>query len=328
MNMGYLSYYFSPLVSQWFIIIYGTMAVGWQLNDNTPFLLCKLAASAGIVTWFFHHQKHLERLFQILERVFAIHWDAREWAFRVNLDLWIVYVGMFAAFAVIKVHELRLTEDPRWPLAVKVTLVGSAITIFWYFAFELLQESKITYNQWHPYIAFLPVLAFVALRNANVILRSASSRAFAFIGRCSLETFIIQFHFWLAADSKGVLLVLPGTKWRPINFVITSIMFIYLSHHVAQATGHLTSWICGNKTGNKSLPAPATNPASERAATVELSDTPPNDPPSTITSTPRWAERLASGSTTSEASWAKPGAKVKLAIIFCTMWAANLLWTY
>ena len=116
--------------------------------------------------------------------------------------------------------------------------------MLWFFAFELGQESKFTYNIWHPYISFVPIAAFVILRNATPLLRSCSSQAYTFIGKCSLETFIIQFHLWLAADTKGVLLILPGTKWRHLNFVISTILFVYVSDQVAHASGEITARIC------------------------------------------------------------------------------------
>ena len=87
------------------------------------------------------------------------------------------------------------------------SIIVSAVALVWFFAFEIGQPSKFTYNQWRPYVSVIPVLAFVILRNATSVLRSASSRFFAFIGTCSLETFILQYHFWLAADTKGILLL-------------------------------------------------------------------------------------------------------------------------
>ncbi|GLB36055.1 putative 10 TM Acyl Transferase domain found in Cas1p [Lyophyllum shimeji] len=365
MNTDYISYYFSPLVSMWFLIIYATMIAGSRFNDRIPFLLCKILISAGLFTWFMKEGWLLEALFAFLRRVCGIHWSAREWTFRVTLDLWIVYVGMLAAIAVIKSREFRLTEHPHWPLATKVAIGASGICLVWFFAFELLQESKFTYNRWHPYISFLPVLAFVVLRNSSVILRSASSNAFAFVGRCSLETFIIQYHLWLAGDTKGVLVVLPGTQWRPLNFIITTIMFVYVSDQLAQATTTITSWICSTP-AKSSLPLPTTAPSNNAALTSSSrreqdvtrsnedaavsiplissnqqkdngeDDSLPPEPDTPVRSR-RWVERLAEGSAQRSGTpgfriWYGEtegyGVKTKLAIGVGLMWAANLLWQY
>lgn len=195
MNTDYISYYFSPLVSWWYLIIYFTLLPGAKFNDRAVFLLLKIALSMALVTTFMRTDWLLKTIFAFLEKVCGIHWSAREWGFRVNLDIWIVYVGMASAVAVIKVRELHLTEHPLWPLCIKVAAGTSVVVFIWYFMFELSMD-KFQYNVYQPLISFLPVGAFAVLRNANAVLRSASSTAFAFVGRCSLETFIIQYHLW------------------------------------------------------------------------------------------------------------------------------------
>ena len=359
MNTDYISYYFSPLVSMWYLIVYATMAIGSQFNERTPVLLAKIIVSMALVTYFMSEPWLLQTLFKFLERVCSIRWSAREWDFRVNLDLWIVYFGMFAAIAVLKIREHRLTDHPHWPSAVKIATIVSGIVMLWFFVFELCQESKFIYNTWHPYVSFLPITAFIVLRNANPILRSASSRAFAFIGSCSLETFIIQYHFWLAGDTKGVLLVIPGTRWRPANFVITSVTFVYVSHQVAQATGVITAWICGGE--RQSLPTINPNvsssahppPTSSRIGTTpdanqesipltsrgeQKSVDGPQEPDTPIRPMRRWVDRLADDAYSSSSSqrfslwhgqtkW-RPGLKTKLAVGVTVMWLVNLMWSY
>lgn len=349
MDVNYLSYYFPPLVSMWYLIVYGTMAIGSQYNDRMPFLLSKIAISMGMLTWFMTETWMLDAVFTFLERIFSIHWSAREWSFRVTLDLWVVYFGMLLAIAVIKIQAYRLTDHHLWPMAVKAAVGTSIFILLWFFAFELMQESKFTYNAWHRYISFLPIVAFIILRNASSSLRSCSSRAFAFIGRCSLETFIIQYHLWLAGDTKGVLVLLPGTRWRPINFVISTIMFIYISDHVAHATGELTTWICGNK--ETSLPTSTRNvtrhttssgssaesvPLTTDIHTSKDGDSHPIKPDSPVRPTRRWVDRLADGASPQRSPgykvWYKgsgwrPGVKAKLMMWMGAMWLANSLWT-
>ena len=133
------------------------------------------------------------------------------------------------------------------------------VGLLWFFAFELLQPSKFTYNHWNPYISWIPIISFVILRNANATLRSASSQMFGFIGRCSLETFIIQYHLWLAADTKGLLIVIPWTRWRLANMIVTTTIFVWLSNQVAQATTVMTSWICGSGKGSSPPSLPTHN---------------------------------------------------------------------
>ncbi|KAG8903872.1 hypothetical protein FRB99_002641 [Tulasnella sp. 403] len=260
MDTDYVFYYFAPLVSFWWTIVYLTMGIGYKYNENTPFLLIKLLSSCAAVTYVFKSEWLIDGLFAFLGGFFAIPWQAKEWMFRVTLDMWIVYVGMFSAFATIKVQQHNVTHHPKWQPIYKTSLVVSILTLVWFFWFELSQPSKFAYNAWHPYVSWAPVLAFVVLRNATPALRSASSTMFGFIGRCSLETFIMQYHFWMAADTKGLLVVLPaGFTWRTINMALATAVFVYVSHQVSEATGSLTNWICGAPK-KRVLPPPATAP--------------------------------------------------------------------
>ena len=344
MNTDYLSYYFAPLVSMWFLIVYLTLWIGSQHNENTPFLVVKIFLSMGAFAAFMNQPRLLEGLFYVLERVFFIHWSAREWSFRVTLDQYIVYCGMFTAIATIKVRGNNLTEHRFWPMFIRTSTGLSAIIMVWFMGFELSQESKFTYNAWHPYISFLPILAFVNLRNATSLLRSCSSRVFAFIGRCSLETFIIQYHLWLAADTKGILLLIPGTEWRALNFVLSTIIFVYISHHVAWATGEITRWICGDEKN--------TLPTTRDAPMVEVSrsgnphsETVPSDIGSTVscgTETPqrqpqRWVDRLAEGTSNRRTAdffkiWSHRtlwhlNTRGRAMVWGGLMWLANAFWT-
>ncbi|RPD81903.1 Cas1p-domain-containing protein [Lentinus tigrinus ALCF2SS1-7] len=364
MNADYLFYYFAPLVSFWYLIIYGTMAIGSQYNEQTPFLVAKIFFSMAVVTFVMSQPWMMETLFEFLERFCNIRWSAREWRFRVNLDLWIVYFGMFTALAVIKIREHRLTDHPRWHVVVNSAAAISAVVLLWFFAFELSQPDKFAYNAWHPYVSFLPIGAYVVLRNANAVLRSGSSRIFAFLGTCSLETFIIQYHFWLAGDTKGILIVIPGRHSRPLNLLLTTIVFVYVSHLVAKATGEVTNWICGSSK-SQSLPTtsqqanasssrrqepPPPPPQSEEVQEVifmvpqeedgelrkDREGNPlPREPDTPARPQRRWIDRLAEGSSPppsagfrvwyGDSEW-QPGLKTKLLIGMGVMWMLNIMW--
>ena len=247
-------------MSFWYLIIYFTMLIGAKYNDSPVFLLLKLTVSAVLVTWFMKTPWLLQSIFDFLAAVANIHWSAREWTFRVTLDLWVVYLGMITAYAYIKLKELGIPSLPWFPTAVKAAVGASFGAIAWFFWFELGRENKFVYNAYHPVVSFIPILGFVVLRNATPFLRSVSSRMFCFIGQISLETFILQFHVWLAADTKGILIVVPGTRWRYLNVIVTSIIFIFLSQKMSQATGQLTEFLVG-KSKKPSLPPPVSSSA-------------------------------------------------------------------
>jgi hypothetical protein len=245
MNNSYLTYYFAPLVTMWFMVVFFTMYIGARYNRYLLFLIPKIVLSSLCVFGFMISDKPLTWIFSVLKTTGNIHWSAKEWAFRMRLDMFIVYVGMLSAIVSIQMRERKVTESPRWPLFTKLASVLAVLGLTWFAAFAYFQDSKFTYNKWHPYISFIPILSFVILRNSTSMLRATSSAAFEWIGKCSLETYIIQYHLWLAGDTKSILVILPGSRWRVLNFLLTTTIFLCTSKLVATATTRIVETLVG-----------------------------------------------------------------------------------
>ncbi|KAH7014914.1 10 TM acyl transferase domain found in Cas1p-domain-containing protein [Ilyonectria destructans] len=239
MNTNYMFYYFAPLVSYWFIIVYLTMAIGSKYNDNSTAVLCKITVALllnlGITRW----TPVTKWVFSILEAVFRIEWDLHEWEFRASLDGVVVFVGMLAGLV-----QQRVARDKSWLTNYKTAIVPALFSIAGYCNFAYHFEAKQDYNWFHSFVSFLPILGFIALRNCFTPLRNYYSTASAWLGRCSLETFVLQYHIYLASDTKGVLLLdmfrggdgsLLGDRWRDLVVIVP--VFIWLSHCVAEASG-------------------------------------------------------------------------------------------
>ncbi|KAI8368788.1 10 TM acyl transferase domain found in Cas1p-domain-containing protein [Blakeslea trispora] len=256
MRTDYLFYYFSPLVSFWFAVIWLTMRILSSHNQKVWFMVSKIALMSLLTALLIHYPGLLESVFSALHWLFKIQWNVVEWRFRLALDCWIVYVGMLCALVTIKISEYEI--DPRtWSNWKIGSIILSVIGLSGYFCLEVLQ-SKTEYNTYHPYISWIPIISFIILRNATLSARSTYSNFFAFIGKISLETFIGQFHMWLAADTQGLLVVLPSHWVRSSlgwwsNLMVSSIVFFFVCYYLSWATGSVTRWLCsGAQTSHSS----------------------------------------------------------------------------
>ena len=158
------------------------MWIGNQYNQKLLFILGKIIVSAALTAAFHLNAKPLQMVFGLFNMLFNTGWNSEEWNFRVTLDMYIVYVGMLAALFTIKIKEDNIWERPWWPRLRTLSYLLSVLGLVGYFAFELRCD-KLEYNQYHPYISFIPILSFVVLRNALPLLRSTSSNAFIWIGQ-------------------------------------------------------------------------------------------------------------------------------------------------
>ena len=270
MNTDYLFYYFAPLISFWYLVIYFTMAMGRSRNHSPAFLMFKILMSAILTTALIRVPYVFETLFQVLEKCFNIHWNVMEWRFRIQLDGYIVYTGMLCGTIFVKFKDALgegAAEDGALDRLIqqkpRIFCIGwlamAALTSLGFYLFARRTSDKYSYNAWFPYISTAPVLAYVIFRNTSRHTRSFHSSIFAWMGRHSLETFTLQFHIWLAADTKGLLALgvferITGERGgRRVDMAILSIIFLWVCWQVAAATQTLTNWIVDPSEGKQEI---------------------------------------------------------------------------
>lgn len=271
MKTDYLFYYFAPLISFWYLVIYVTMAVGHSRNHSQGFLTAKIMISAILTTALIRVPGIFETLFQVLEKCFNIRWNVTEWRFRLQLDSCIVYTGMLCGTCFVNLMDALNVDTPEYCALDRlirhfswgfrsVWLAMAAVTPPFFYLFARRVPDKYAYNAWVPYISTAPILAYVIFRNVSRYTRNFHSSIFSWMGRHSLETFTLQFHIWLAADTKGLLAlgvfegsVGGGKGERRIDLAVLTIIFLWVCWHVAAATQTLTNWIVDPREGMQNV---------------------------------------------------------------------------
>ena len=52
-----------------------------------------------------------------------------------------------------------------------------------------------------------------------------------------VQLFICQYHIWLAADTRGILVLVPGNP--TLNIIVSTFIFVCVAHEISQITSDL-----------------------------------------------------------------------------------------
>lgn len=257
MNRPYQFYYFVPLISFWYVIIYFVLALPPQITsantENNPYkyfyLVLKIVCLMIVITVFYMSEVFFERIFvtRPWKALFVTtDDDIHEWWYRWKLDRYSISYGMiFAAMFHIAQKYGKIDDNTHHNLfSGRISLLASLLAMLgigFYTTFSFLCRNKQDCEEIHSYVVFVPILGYIVLRNISGIFRVRFSSFFAWFGRISLELFICQYHIWLAADRNGVLVLLPG--FPNLNILISSFIFVCASHEVHRLTQVLLPYV-------------------------------------------------------------------------------------
>ncbi len=131
--------------------------------------------------------------------------------FRTSLDKYACAFGMIAGLNRDKIAAI-LGGNAEFHQFIRprlVLVVLSATYIGWWCVAHVA-ESKAAYNQINAFFAPGVVMGFVILRNSSPVLRQYYLAFPAYLGRISLESYLLQYHVWLACSATRLLVFFPG----------------------------------------------------------------------------------------------------------------------
>ena len=229
MNTDYILYYFTPIITIWFVVIFLTFYIKQDMNGNLHKLSIKLFISLIITALIIN----LPPLISNSSKYYINSSKTLyEYYFRLNLDLYSPFMGCLLGG--LMTYRRNLLSKYKY-----IINVMSIATLILFSLFLILTNvDKFTYNIYHPYFSPIVVFSYINIRNYNEITQSYSSTLFSMIGKCSLELFLLQFHLLLGGDSKLNLNLLPNNS-NYFTFLINLIILIHLSNYASTSTNTL-----------------------------------------------------------------------------------------
>ncbi|KAH1010703.1 hypothetical protein HUJ05_004957 [Dendroctonus ponderosae] len=253
MNRPYQFYYFGPLLSFWYLMIYCFFAfpphITAQTSENNLkqffYLLIKFVCLFSIITILFMSEVFFEKIFvtRPWKALFVTtDDDIHEWWFRWKLDRYSIIYGMCFSLLLTVGQKYNIFDDNNHSnlfskgMALSATL-AAFLGLGTYTTITFLCRNELECSEIHSYVVFIPIVSYIFLRNISGMLRTRYSSFFAWFGEIHLELFLSQYHIWLAADTHGVLVLIPG--FPVLNLIITTFLFVCASHEIHQVTNTL-----------------------------------------------------------------------------------------
>merc|ERR1719240_97075 len=255
MNNEYMLYYICPMHTFFTFGVFFPLYFCNHLNDSFKVLFLKIVATLGGAVLLYDVPGVFQTLFAPLSGLLAFHdplhpenSPMHEWFFRSGLDHLVWVFGMFCAFAFPWLdRQLQAIEsfDAGKRVGVKLALLGVTLALgaWWYLNYFAL--AKRSYNKVHPYTSFVPIFLYLVLRNLTEPLRKRHMHAFAWCGKITLETYILQFHVWMRTTGingspKYLMVWFEGYYW--LNFIVISVVYVFLSFRVFHITAALRDY--------------------------------------------------------------------------------------
>ena len=243
MDNQYILYYIVPLHTFYTFVVYATMRFRHSRNhSDSSFLRWKLLAVFVIILiiWDVPGVFNFFHAWWLSAEYPPLGGPLHEWHFRSYLDHFSTAIGMLFAlnFPVAekwlnKVEALPPSRQFRAKAPVAAVLIAG--TAMWMHFVGV--KDKYTFNARSPYSFFVPMLCYIFLRNSTKWLRQGHLALFAWAGKITLETYLMQHHCLLTSNAKTLLVLVPG--YEKCNLLLVVVIYVWCALRLYRLTLHL-----------------------------------------------------------------------------------------
>ncbi|CAB3222074.1 unnamed protein product [Arctia plantaginis] len=253
MNRPYQFYSFIPLVSFWYTLMFAIFALPPHITPSSShtveskpyqylYIAVKVIGLLVIVTVLYMSEVFFQKIF--VTRPWKALFvnsddDIHQWWLQWKQDRYSMAYGIMFALAYLLAQRYNLLDDNNHSnlftpgVSLSATLLAF-IGLGSYVTYTFFCTNTFDCNEIHSYVAFLPIVSYIILRNVSGALRMRHSSMFAWFGTITLELFASQSHIWLAADTHGVLVLIPSAPI--LNLILTSYIFVCTAHEIHKLT--------------------------------------------------------------------------------------------
>lgn len=203
-------YYVVPLHTTGFVLTMITCYVGYQLERKCGMSYWKSRTMAVFLSLLAHI------LFYETPAVNFLLLFSKEYHFRFQADKYSAWMGMASGLLWGKIGEYMQwahgfeNDQRRFIASIVQFSVGVALIAFWYCLFGHISD-KFTYNPIHPYVFVFAVIGWLMVRNCTRYLTECHSTLLEFLGRNTLETYVLQFHLFMSHNVQHIPVIIPGS---------------------------------------------------------------------------------------------------------------------
>jgi hypothetical protein len=257
LNNEYMLYYICAMHTLFTVFVILALYIRHSVNGSRAWVKGKIALTLFVVVVIYDGpDKIFKAVFgtlPVIRPLFAFHDpvhpeftdEMHEFHFRSGLDRFIWIVGMLYALHFPDFEAFLEGLEQKKPLhraGWNAMLLAACFLAMGAWVFFVFSKGKYEYNAIHPFTSWIPITVYMLVRNISAPLRSRYMGLFAYLGKYTLETYILQFHVWMKTTGingspKSLLVVVPDHYW--LNFIVVSVGYLFASVRLSIITNTL-----------------------------------------------------------------------------------------